>query len=130
MRRAKPVLAAGVAGAFLLYLLALTGTITNWWFVILLFVLLAVLPIIGQMVMPEAFVGAGEVARRRAAVPDELVGIDSPYTPEVRESLDRALGPEATPRAAAPRVREQPRPSYAPAGVGPATVEASSDAPA
>jgi len=130
MRRAKPVLAAGAATAVLLYVLALTDTITNWWFVILIFVLLAALPIIGQMVMPEAFLGPEEVARRRAVVPDELVGVDAPYTPQLRESLDRALGFDATPRPAVPVLAAEREPSYAPAGVGPPTVEASSDAPA
>jgi branched-subunit amino acid ABC-type transport system permease component len=130
MRRAKPVLAAGAATAVLLYVLALTNTITNWWFVILIFVLLAALPIIGQMVMPEAFLGPEEVARRRAVVPDELVGVDAPYTPQLRESLDRALGFEATPKPVAPALAAERKPSYAPVGVGPPTVEASSDAPA
>jgi hypothetical protein len=130
MRRAKPVLAAGAAAAFLLYMFALTGVITNWWFVILIFVLLSVLPIIGKMMMPEAFLGAEEVARRRATVPDELIGIDAPYTPQLRDALDRALGFEATPKPAAPTVSQEPQPSYAPVGAAPAAVEASSDAPA
>jgi hypothetical protein len=82
------------------------------------------------MVMPEAFLGPEEVARRRAVVPAELVGIDAPYTSQVRESLDRALGFEAAPRPAAPIVTAAPEPSYAPVGVGPPSVEASSDAPA
>jgi hypothetical protein len=130
MRRAKPVLAGGAVALFGLYLLALTDMITNWWFVILTFVLLAVLPIIGQILMPEEFLGAEEVAKRRAAVPDELVGIDSPYTPQLRDSLDRALGLEIIPAAATSNGGEQPRPSSAPVSVGPASVEASSDAPA
>jgi ABC-type branched-subunit amino acid transport system ATPase component/branched-subunit amino acid ABC-type transport system permease component len=96
MRDAKPVLAASLAVAGGLYLLALNGSITNWWFVILIFVLVATTPLIGMMAMPYAFLGPDETVRRQADVPDELVGVDAPFTIQVRDGLDQALGIEVT----------------------------------
>jgi ABC-type branched-subunit amino acid transport system ATPase component/ABC-type branched-subunit amino acid transport system permease subunit len=96
MRDAKPVLAASLAVAGGLYLLALNGSITNWWLVILIFVLVATTPLIGMMAMPYAFLGPDETLRRQADVPDELVGVDAPFTIQVRDALDQALGIEVT----------------------------------
>ena len=92
LRRARPVAAGGVAAALGLYGLAVAGAISNWWLVIALVVLGLVLPVIGRTVMPEAFAAPGELARQRAAVPFELVGIDAPFSVEQRRELDRALG--------------------------------------
>jgi hypothetical protein len=101
MRDAKPVLAAGAATEALLYGLALAGVLTNWWFVILTLVLLLVLPLIGRMAMPAAFLPAEELARLRGTVPLELQGIDAPYTTQLRDALDRAVGIDPTVEQAA-----------------------------
>jgi branched-chain amino acid transport system permease protein len=87
-----------------LYVLALAGGLTNWWFAILTASLVMLLPVIGQVAMPGAFVEAGELARRRAEVPPELVGIDEPYTEAGRARLDLALGLDGeTQRLRSPR---------------------------
>jgi branched-chain amino acid transport system permease protein len=132
MRRAKPVLAAGAAAAAALYLLALSGTITNWWFAILLFVLISVLPIIGMMTMPVAYLGEEEAARRRAVVPPELAGIDSPYTPQLRDALDRAIGLDVAPKVTTSAASMAASvPTDPPVGVGAALAQGGGgDAPA
>jgi branched-chain amino acid transport system permease protein len=117
MRNAKPVLVAGAATEALLYLLALTGVLTNWWFAILTGVLALVLPVLGRVLMPGAFLTEEELALQREAVPVELVGIDTPYTPQVRESLDRALGLDGVPGVSVPEVAA-PAPADPPVGVG------------
>ncbi|HVM63774.1 MAG TPA: ABC transporter permease [Acidimicrobiales bacterium] len=94
LRKAVPVIVGGVAAEALLYGLALGGVITNWWFAILTIVLVLVLPVVGQMVMPEVVLPPEKLARLHAAVPIELEGIDTPYTPQLRDRLDRALGIE------------------------------------
>ena len=117
MRNAKPVLVAGAATEALLYVLALTGAITNWWFAILTGVLALVLPVLGRVLVPGAFLTEEELARQREEVPLELVGIDTPYTPQVRESLDRALGLDGVPGVSVPEVAA-PAPADPPVGVG------------
>jgi hypothetical protein len=57
------------------------------------------------------------LARQRDAVPVELVGIDTPYTPQVRESLDRALGLDGVAGVSVPEVAA-PAPADPPVGVG------------
>ncbi len=96
MRNAKPVLAAGAAALALVYALALAGVITNWWFAILTIVLVLVLPLVGRMAMPAAFLSPEELERLRSTVPIELQGIDTPYTPQLRDALDRAVGIDTT----------------------------------
>ncbi len=87
--RTRPwVLAGGAVVEVLLYVLSLTKVLGHWWFAILTFVVLSLLPMVGQMADPEG-------RRRRAAeVPLEMVGIDSPYDDDLRLTLDRALGIE------------------------------------
>ena len=101
MRDAKGVLVGGAIVEAGLYLLALGGVLTNWWFAILTVVGVLLLPVVGQMVKPEAFFGEEEMARRRAEVPLELVGIDTPYTRQLRDEVDRALGMDVAPELAA-----------------------------
>ncbi|MCU1461244.1 MAG: putative branched-chain amino acid transporter integral rane subunit [Acidimicrobiales bacterium] len=101
MRDAKGVLLGGAITEAAVYLLTLGGIVTNWWFAILTVVVILLLPVVGQMVKPEAFLGEAEVARRRAEVPLALVGIDTPYTRQMRDEIDRALGMEITPELAA-----------------------------
>ncbi|MFC7449226.1 ABC transporter permease [Rhodococcus daqingensis] len=96
LRDAKPVLIGGAAFVAVLYLLALTGVLGNWWFASLTIVTVFALPVVGEMLMPTAVLGAEEVARRRTT-PPELVGIDEPYTQEGRDCLDRELGLPSVP---------------------------------
>lgn len=109
LARARPVAIGGAAVEVALYVLALAGVLTNWWFVIGTVVVLLMLPVIGQMVMPAAFLPAAELERRRGEVAYELVGIDTPYAPALRTSLDRSLGLDAAPGDTVPiRRRAEP----------------------
>ncbi|SDD65251.1 branched-chain amino acid ABC transporter permease [Rhodococcus tukisamuensis] len=104
LRNAKPVLFGGAAFVAVLYVLALTGMLDNWWFASLTIATVFLLPVIGQMVMPAAVLGEEELARRRTT-PPELVGIDEPYTEEGRIRLDNELG---LPAVTVPPVRALP----------------------
>ena len=75
-----------------LYVLSLTHVIGHWWFAILTIVLVLVLPIFGQMLAPEAFVGEEAVRARKAKPPLETLGVDTPFTDEDRAVLDEVLG--------------------------------------
>jgi len=92
MRKVPQVVVGGVVVEGALYVLALTGVLTNWWFAILTGVVLLILPLVGKALVPSAFLTEEELAAVREEVPVDLLGIDSPYTPELRDSLDRALG--------------------------------------
>lgn len=92
LRENKPVLVGGVVVEAVLYVLAVTGAIGNWWFAVLTAVLVMVLPLVGQVTSAEA------VRSRAAEVPLELAGIDSPYTDAMRADLDHALGIDDTAR--------------------------------
>jgi len=96
LRDARPVIVGGVALEALLYALALAGVLTNWWFAILTIALVLLLPVIGQMAAPAAFYPPEKLAEMRARVPIELQGIDTAYTPELRDALDRSLGIDTT----------------------------------
>ncbi|UIR34624.1 ABC transporter permease [Rhodococcus sp. DMF-1] len=99
---ARPVLYGGGAAIALLYVLALTGVLGNWWFAALTITIVFLLPVVGEWLMPGAVLGADEMERRRTT-PPELVGLDEPYTAEGRYRLDRELGlPAARPTPAAP----------------------------
>lgn len=103
LRNAKPVVIGAVVIEVLLYVLAYTDMLDKWWFGILTIVLVLLLPVFGQMLMPEAVLGAEEVKRRRTT-PPELVGVDVPYLEGERNALDQKLGlptyAEAFPQAA------------------------------
>ncbi|XRQ04722.1 ABC transporter permease subunit [Actinomadura welshii] len=84
MRTARPVLyGAGAFGA-VLYVLALTGVIGTWTFALIALCVVLLLPVFGRMYQDEG--------RRDRPVPLELVGVDEPYTDELRARLDRELG--------------------------------------
>ncbi|MBE3011751.1 ABC transporter permease [Microbispora sp. NEAU-D428] len=82
LRGAKGLLAGAAAVEAVLYVLALTGVIGNWWFATLTVCLAMALPVAGRM--------RAEAPAR--ATPPELAGVDEPYTDELRERLDRELG--------------------------------------
>ncbi|MEU8799346.1 ABC transporter permease [Spirillospora sp. NPDC048819] len=84
MRRARPVLyGAGAFGA-VLYVLALTGVIGTWTFALIALCAVMLLPVFGRMYLDEG--------RRDRPTPLELIGVDEPYTDELRARLDRELG--------------------------------------
>ncbi|NKZ02980.1 branched-chain amino acid ABC transporter permease [Actinomadura latina] len=90
-RNAKPVLyGAGALGA-VLYLLALTGVIGTWTFALVALCTAMLLPVFGRMYLDEG--------RRTRPTPLELVGVDEPYTDELRARLDRELGLKGGARA-------------------------------
>jgi branched-chain amino acid transport system permease protein len=75
----KPVLALGVAAEVVVYLLALTKVMTNWYFVLATVIIAVATPGIGRLVRPDVF-RAGPVTvtagRRRPAVePVALEGV-------------------------------------------------------
>lgn len=89
VRGAGPVLyGAGALGA-VLYVLALTGVIGTWTFALAALSVIMLLPVFGRMYLEER---GGDGERRARPVPLELIGVDEPYTDEVRARLDRGLG--------------------------------------
>ncbi|TDC53706.1 ABC transporter permease [Actinomadura sp. KC345] len=87
IRGARPVLyGAGAFGAAL-YVLALTGVIGTWTFALIAMAVVMLLPVFGRVYIAER----GGEGRDRPA-PLELVGVDEPYTDELRARLDRELG--------------------------------------
>jgi ABC-type branched-subunit amino acid transport system permease subunit len=94
LKRAKPVLAAGIALEALFYWLAATDTISNWWFLVLTLLVVLALPLASRMLMPHAHVAPGVLEAKRAEVPLELVGVDRPFTDRDREAMERELALE------------------------------------
>ena len=88
---ARPVLIGGAAVVLLTYVLALTGVLGNWWFASITIAVVFMLPVIGEMVMPRAVLTPEELAAKATVVPED-VGIDVPYSPEIRDEIDRELG--------------------------------------
>ncbi|MFV2171595.1 ABC transporter permease [Actinomadura sp. LOL_016] len=83
MRGAKPVLyGAGAFGA-VLYVLAVTGVIGSWTFSLVALCVVMLLPVIGRMYLDEG---------RERETPLELLGVDEPYSDEMRARLDQELG--------------------------------------
>lgn len=91
LRGAVPVLLGGAAVVAVAYLLALTGVLDNWWFATITIVTVFALPVVGEMVMPTAVLGAEEAARRQPLDP-ERIGTDEPYDADVMARVDRELG--------------------------------------
>ncbi len=90
MERAVPTIAAAGAVVAGLYLAALVHALPNWWFAIFVYVIVMALPGLNA---------ATQSLRRRSdgaagSVPFELVGVDAPFSREVRESIDRDMGIE------------------------------------
>ena len=94
LKRAKPVLAGGLALEALVYWLTANGTISNWWFLVLSVLVVLLLPVASRVLMPQAHVAAGVLEAKRAEVPLELVGIDRPFTDRDREEMERELALE------------------------------------
>jgi branched-chain amino acid transport system permease protein len=107
LRRAKPVVVAGCAAVTVAYLLARNETISNWWFVVIVGLVILAMPQAAKRLAPTrepAPTGepapAGDAVAAVAAtsadgrgdVPLELVGVSRPFEPADRERLDRELG--------------------------------------
>jgi branched-subunit amino acid ABC-type transport system permease component len=93
MAKARAVLIGATAAEAVLYGLDRGGAINNWYFLILSFALLLVLPVVAKAVSPAAFVEEGATeATPEDEMPLEYVGIARPFTVEDRDFLDRALG--------------------------------------
>jgi hypothetical protein len=78
----------------LAYLLARTGAISNWWLIVVLIAVAAVLPLAARRLAPEAVapgVGVGVGPGGDGDVPLELVGVSRPVTADDRAMLDAAL---------------------------------------
>ncbi len=111
---AKPVLVGGAAVVLVSYVLALVGVLDNWWFASITIATVFMLPVVGQWLMPEAVLGAEE-AQRRAPLILERVGVDEPYSTQVRDEIDRELGiadylstPPARPKRSWSRMPDAP----------------------
>ncbi len=105
LAKVKPMIALGVGLEIVVYVLADTNSISNWWFVVATLLLFLLWPAIARMLMPKAF--KAEAPERKSAldVPLELVGIDLPMTPEMLAELDDHLGiPAPTGKASATTV--------------------------
>jgi hypothetical protein len=98
LAKAKPMAALGIGIEVLLYVLADTGTISNWWFTGVTLLMVLFWPAIAKAVMPSAFRTEGTAQEKSALdVNLEAVGIDTPMTTEILTELDDALGiPAAT----------------------------------
>ncbi|OLT31684.1 ABC transporter permease [Actinomadura sp. CNU-125] len=90
IRTARPVLYGAGALGVVLYVLAVTGVVNVWTFSLVAICVVFVLPVVGRMYLDEG---------KNRATPPELLGVDEPYTDELRARLDRELGLPATVRA-------------------------------
>jgi branched-subunit amino acid ABC-type transport system permease component len=94
---------AGVVEAAL-YVLALTKLVDNWWFGSMTYVIIVLLPLVAQAIRPAAMLDTPPAPKPEW----EQVGVDEPYTEQVRVALDRALAlPEL---ASAPTAPADPAP--------------------
>jgi branched-chain amino acid transport system permease protein len=91
LRRAKPVVVAGCAAVAVGYLLARNDSISNWWFVVLVGVVIVAMPLAAKRLAPPT-AAAVAPADGHGDVPLELVGVARPFEPADRDMLDRELG--------------------------------------
>jgi branched-chain amino acid transport system permease protein len=91
LRRAKPVVVAGCAAVAVGYLLARNDSISNWWFVVLVGVVIVAMPLAAKRLAPPTATAAAP-ADGQEDLPLELVGVARPFEPADRDMLDRELG--------------------------------------
>jgi branched-chain amino acid transport system permease protein len=89
MVRATPMLIVAGAVVLVAYLGALAGVVPKWWFAIILYVVVMALPAVSGLIHSRA---TGDGASDTAL---ELVGVDTPFSSQVLESIDRRLGIDA-----------------------------------
>ncbi len=92
LRRAKPVVVAGCGAVAVGYLLARNETISNWWFVVLVGLVVVAMPLAAKRLAPPSAPVAAAPADGHDEVPLELVGVARPFEPADRDRLDRELG--------------------------------------
>jgi ABC-type branched-subunit amino acid transport system permease subunit len=93
VRRARPVVAGGLAAVAVAYVLARSGAISNWWLIVICLAVALAMPLLAKQLVPaEAVAGAAASDGDGAAVPPELIGVTRPFVPGDRTKLDAALG--------------------------------------
>jgi len=92
LRRAKPVVVAGCAAVAVAYLLARNDSISNWWFVVLVGLVIVAMPLAGKRLAPPPIAVAAASEDGHEDIPLELMGVARPFEPADREMLDRELG--------------------------------------
>ena len=98
LRRVKPILVAGCAAVAVAYLLTRNDSISNWWFVVIVGVVVAAMPLAAKRLAPAPGLGPAPAPAGPASadgadeMPLELVGVSRPFSPADRERLDRELG--------------------------------------
>jgi branched-chain amino acid transport system permease protein len=92
VRRAKPVVVAGCAAVAVAYLLARNDTISNWWFVVLVGLVIGAMPLAAKRLAAPSTAVAAASEDGHEDIPLELVGLARPFEPGDREMLDRELG--------------------------------------
>jgi hypothetical protein len=94
----KPILVAGCAAVAVAYLLTRNDSISNWWFVVIVGVVVAAMPLAAKRLAPAPGLGPAPAPAGPASadgadeMPLELVGVSRPFSPADRERLDRELG--------------------------------------
>jgi hypothetical protein len=97
LRRAKPVVVTGLAAVSVAFLLARSGSISNWWFLVIVGLVIVAMPSAAKRLAAPDGAGAGaEMAVPADGAPPELplelVGVARPFAPADRAMLDRRLG--------------------------------------
>jgi branched-chain amino acid transport system permease protein len=92
LRRAKPVVVAGCATVAVGYLLVRSDSISNWWFVVLVGLVIVAMPLAAKLLAPPPTAVVAASADGHEDVPLELLGVARPFVPADRDRLDRELG--------------------------------------
>ncbi|MGH9193944.1 MAG: ABC transporter permease [Acidimicrobiales bacterium] len=95
LRRAKPVVVAGCGVVAVAYLLARNESISNWWFVVIVGLVIVAMPLAAKRLAPAptpAAAAPAVSADGHEDMPLELVGVARPFEPADRDMLDRELG--------------------------------------
>src|ERR687891_607512 len=87
LRRVKPILVAGCAAMAVAYLLTRNDSISNWWFVVIVGVVVAAMPLAAKRLAPARGLGPAPAPAGPASadggdeMPLELVGVSRPFSP-------------------------------------------------
>jgi branched-subunit amino acid ABC-type transport system permease component len=92
LRRVKVVVVAGCAAVAVAYLLARNDTISNWWFVVLVGLVIGAMPLAAKRLAAPSTAVAAASQDGHEDISLELVGVARPFEPGDREMLDRELG--------------------------------------
>jgi hypothetical protein len=72
--------------------LARNDSISNWWFVVLVGLVIVAMPLAAKRLAPPSTAVAAASGDGHEDIPLELVGLARPFEPADREMLDRELG--------------------------------------